>query len=581
MAQPRAQYRSLLATYLKPQGRRVGALAALLLGSIALQLINPQILRAFIDAVTNPHPSGPLTGIALLFIALAIGQQVLSVAATYVGERVAWTATNHLRTDLTLHCLRLDLSFHKARTPGELIERIDGDVTAMANFFSQFVIQILGSLVLLLGVLVVLWTIDWRVGLALTVFALITLGLMMSMRAIAVPFWKASRQASADLFGFIEERLNGIVDIRANGAEAYTMRRLYTYLRERLRTARRARLVSSLPWSVPNLAFALGQGLAFALGALLFSSGDTSLGTAFVIYYYTQLIFQPLNLISNQLDDFQKASAGIVRVQELFDTQSSLADGPGVPVPDGPLAVEFDDVEFGYEGDAAVVHDLSFRVAPGEVLGLLGRTGSGKTTLTRLLLRLYDPTAGTIRLGGVDLRDAHRADLRRHIGVVTQDVQLFAASVRDNLALFDTRIDDARILAALDELGLGEWVRKLPDGLDTPLAAGGGGLSAGEAQLLAFTRVFLKDPGLVILDEASSRVDPATERLIERAVGKLLQNRTGIIIAHRLGTVERADTILILDEGRIAEHGPRVALATEPGSRFAGLLRTGAAEVLV
>jgi ABC-type multidrug transport system fused ATPase/permease subunit len=581
VAQPRAQYRSLLATYLKPQGRRVTALAGLLLGSIALQLINPQILRAFIDAVTNPHPSGPLTGIALLFIALAIGQQALSVAATYVGERVAWTATNNLRTDLTLHCLRLDLSFHKARTPGELIERIDGDVTAMANFFSQFVIQILGSLVLLLGVLVVLWTIDWRVGLALTVFALITLVLMMSMRAIAVPFWKASRQASADLFGFIEERLNGVVDIRANGAEAYTMRQLYTYLRERLRTARRARLVSSLPWGVPNMAFALGQGLAFALGAMLFSSGDTSLGTAFVIYYYTQLIFQPLNLISNQLDDFQKASAGIVRVQELFDTQSSLADGPGVPVPDGPLAVEFDQVEFGYEGDAAVVHDLSFRVAPGEVLGLLGRTGSGKTTLTRLLLRLYDPTAGAIRLGGVDLRDAHRADLRRHIGVVTQDVQLFAASVRDNLALFDTRIDDARILAALAELGLGEWARKLPEGLDTPLAAGGGGLSAGEAQLLAFTRVFLKDPGLFILDEASSRVDPATERLIERAVGKLLQHRTGIIIAHRLGTVERADTILILDEGRIAEHGPRVALATDPGSRFAGLLRTGAAEVLV
>jgi ABC-type multidrug transport system fused ATPase/permease subunit len=220
-------------------------------------------------------------------------------------------------------------------------------------------------------------------------------------------------------------------------------------------------------------------------------------------------------------------------------------------------------------------------VAPGEVVGLLGRTGSGKTTLTRLLLRLYDPTAGTIRLGGVDLRDAHRADLRRHIGVVTQDVQLFQASVRDNLALFDTRISDARILAALDELGLGEWARTLPEGLDTVLAAGGGGLSAGEAQLLAFTRVFLKDPGLVILDEASSRVDPATERLIERAVGKLLQNRTGIIIAHRLGTVERADTILILDEGRIAEHGPRVTLATDPGSRFAGLLRTGAAEVLV
>jgi ABC-type multidrug transport system fused ATPase/permease subunit len=214
------------------------------------------------------------------------------------------------------------------------------------------------------------------------------------------------------------------------------------------------------------------------------------------------------------------------------------------------------------------------------VLGVLGRTGSGKTTLTRLLFRLYDPDAGAIRLGDVDIRHASLADVRRHVGMVTQEVQLFNASVRDNLTLFNRRVADEAIVRALREIGLWEWFQSLPDGLDTQLGPAGGGLSAGQAQLLALTRVFLRDPGLVILDEASSRLDPATERLLERAIDRLFANRTGIVIAHRLGTVQRADDILILEHGRIAEYGRRKELAANPNSRFAHLLRTGLEEVL-
>jgi ABC-type multidrug transport system fused ATPase/permease subunit len=231
-----------------------------------------------------------------------------------------------------------------------------------------------------------------------------------------------------------------------------------------------------------------------------------------------------------------------------------------------------------------VLHDISFQLEPGQVLGLLGRTGSGKTTLMRLLFRLYDPDQGAIRLGGVDIRAARLAELRGRIGMVTQDVQLFHASVRNNLTFFDTSIADEHILRALDELGLTDWYAALPDGLDTLLAAGGSGLSAGEAQILAFTRVFLHNPGLIILDEASSRLDPATERLVERAVGRLLHpqgsRRSGIIIAHRLATVQRADAILILEDGRILEYGAREQLMNDPTSRFAQLLRTGMEEVL-
>jgi ABC-type multidrug transport system fused ATPase/permease subunit len=204
--------------------------------------------------------------------------------------------------------------------------------------------------------------------------------------------------------------------------------------------------------------------------------------------------------------------------------------------------------------------------------------------MTRLIFRLYDPDQGAIRLGhngsAVDLRDVSLADLRQRVGMVTQNIELFHATVRDNLTFFDETVPDERILQVIHGLGLGEWYAALPEGLDTELESGGGGLSAGEQQLLAFTRIFLRDPGLVILDEASSRLDPATEHLIERAVDKLVAGRTAIVIAHRLGTVERADEIMILEQGAIREYGERAQLASDPDSRFYSLLQTGMEDLL-
>jgi ATP-binding cassette subfamily B protein len=237
-------------------------------------------------------------------------------------------------------------------------------------------------------------------------------------------------------------------------------------------------------------------------------------------------------------------------------------------------------VTFGYDGAGDVLREVSFTVAPGHVLGVVGRTGSGKTTIARLVVRLWEPGSGSVLLGGVDVRDLRYRELRSRVGVVTQDVQLFSASLRDNLTLFEDLGDDHRILEVIGDLGLLDWYSSLPDGLDTQLGAGGTGVSAGEAQLLAFGRVFLRDPGLVILDEASSRLDPVTEGLIERAVDRLLTGRTAVVIAHRLRTVNRADEILILEDGRVAELGSRAALQADPGSRFSALLRAGLEDVL-
>ncbi len=241
--------------------------------------------------------------------------------------------------------------------------------------------------------------------------------------------------------------------------------------------------------------------------------------------------------------------------------------------------MELDNVSFGYAEDIPILHNVSLSLSPGRVLGVVGRTGSGKTTLTRLLLRFYDPSTGVVRLGGVDLRKASLAAVRARIGLVTQEIHLFQASVRDNLTLFDDNVPDERISDALDKLGLADWLRELPCGLDSPLGPGGAGLSAGQAQVLACARVLLRDPDLVILDEPSSRLDPATDRLVHTALGCLLRGRTGIIVAHRLATLAYADDILVLEDGQVREYEPRLALTANPASRFAELLRAATSEV--
>ncbi|MGH2544847.1 MAG: ABC transporter ATP-binding protein [Ardenticatenaceae bacterium] len=569
------QYTTLLLDYLRPQGRKAALLAVLLLGSIGLQLLNPQILRHFIDSAMSGGRGEVLVRAALLLLAVGLTNQVLSALATYVGADVGWSATNLLRADLALHCLNLDMPFHNERTPGELIERIDGDVTALSNFFSQFVIRVLGSALLLVGALLLVMREDWRVGLVLTLYAMVAAVMMNRVRDIAVPSTMAEREASAKLFGFLEERLAGLEDIRANGGGPYTMRRFYGLIYALFHKGRAAWMMRGRIWVLLIGIFVLGDLLALGMGIYLYRAGMITLGTVYLFFQYNELLRVPLEQITQQMQELQKAGASVGRIAELRRIEPAIRDGQGAAIPYGALAVEFAHVTFAYGEHDTVLRNISFRLDAGRTLGLLGRTGSGKSTLTRLLFRLYEPAAGTVRLGGIDTRETTHTELRGRVGMVTQEVQLFHATVRDNLTFFDKEIPDERILRVIEELGLQEWYDALPQGLDTGLTAGGGGLSSGEAQLLAFTRVFLQDPGLVLLDEPSSRLDPATERLLERAMERLLRGRTALIIAHRLSTVQRADEILIMDNGRVAEHGLREALARDHTSHFYRLLQTG------
>jgi ATP-binding cassette subfamily B protein len=569
----------LLRRYLRPQAPRVALLAVSLLAGIALQLLAPQLLSDFIDGAREGSTQAQLLMLAGLFLVVALFAQVTNALAVYASESVGWTATNLLRSDLALHCLRLDLGFHHARTPGEMIERVDGDVTQLSSFFSQLIIRILGNLVLMAGILVLLFREDWRVGLIYTVFTVVTLAALRRLHDIAVPYWKAARQAGAALMGFLEERLAGTEDIRSSGAVPYVLRRLAEVMREQMRRSRTAWLWGSSMWASTVILLAVGNALAFGLGATLLRAGVITLGTVYLFFHYTEMLRRPIEQITRQMQELQRASAAVGRIRDLLAVEPVPRDGDA-PLPPGPLGLSFDRVSFEYTPDDPVLRDVSCSLEPGRVLGLLGRTGSGKTTIVRLLVRLYDPTSGMIRVGGSDLRRVRLADLRHSIGIVTQDVQLFHATVRDNLTFFDRTIAEARIREVLETLALGPWLDRLPDGLETMLDPRAG-ISAGEAQLLAFARVFFKDPGLVILDEASSRLDPATERIIDHAVDELLRGRTAIIIAHRLRTVQRADEILILDQGRVIEQGAREHLVRDEGSRFAALLRVGMEEVLV
>ena len=577
------QYSGLLRRYLGPQLPFVLTLGVLLFLSLGLQLTLPQIVRYFIDEAQKGAAVGALAATAGSFIAIAVIQQLVQVFATYFSERVGWTATNNIREDLAAHALSLDMSYHNDRTPGEMIERVDGDPNELGTFFSLFIFEMLGSLLLLIGILVLLLREDWRAGLALTAFVSVGMLMLTSLRNIAVPYWKANRAASADSFGFLEERLSGTEDIRSNDAKPYVMRRFHELMRSWYDKALKAGIMSSVMFSTTMFMFGAGSAISLSLGAYLYFDDLITLGTVYLIFHYTQMLVMPINRFTQQLDSFQRASAAISRITELDAVRKTVLDPPAedqVELPVGePLSVQFDGVTFAY-GEDPVLSNVGLHIEPGRVLGLLGRTGSGKTTMTRLLFRLYDPTAGVVRVGGQDIRRMPVEQLRRHISMVTQDVRLFHGTVRDNLTFFDESIPDERLVEVIDELHMRPWLDSLPDGLDTRLLSEGGGLSAGEAQLLAFARVFLKGSGVLILDEASSRLDRSTEQMIERAVDRLVRDRTVIVIAHHLATVRRCDEIAILENGRLVEHGERERLAADDSTRFHRLLQTGLEEVL-
>jgi ATP-binding cassette, subfamily B, bacterial len=566
----------LLAATLRPEARSLAGIVAVLVVAMLLRLALPVLLGVFADDALAGAGVDHLTRLAVAYTLAALACNGLDLVVVWRSAHVSWRAGNRLREQLAAHALRLEQAWHGRHSPGQLIERIDGDVEAMGRFFAGIAVHIVGNLVLVVGMVVVATLIDPLTGLVLAVTAVGSAAVMVRLRVAAVAAREVEREVNAQLYGDLEERLGGLEDIRANGGGDYAVHRLHGHSARWWRAARHASVRGDGAQAMAALVLGVGTAAVLATGVVLQLRGVITVGAVLTLYRYADMLRLPLERIAEQLKEFQKAMAGARRASTMLATAPAIADGPldGSALAPGALAVDFDAVAFSYDGRTAALAGVDLHLAPGTQLGVVGRTGSGKTTLGRLLARFRDAGEGAVRVGGVDVRDLKLDALRDRVAVVTQDVELFRASVRDNLTLFGRRAaTDDELRAVLGEVGLGPWVDALPDGLGTRLS-GSHGLSAGEGQLLAFARAFLAEPSVVVLDEASSRLDPVTERRITRATERLLAGRTAVVIAHRLDTLDRVDQIAVLDHGRVVEHGSRATLAADPTSRYARLRRT-------
>jgi len=572
---------SLLKKYLRPYVKQVLILSFFLVLYNVIQIINPQIIRYYIDAVFEPTlNTRTILYAALLYIGMNLILRAIMILNEYLSNNLAWATTNDLRIDTTRHCINLDMTFHNKHKTGEMIERIDGDASTLSEFFSTFIVYFLGSILLLIGVLIAVFIEGWIYGVIFLGFTLISLIGLYFVRKISAPLWKKVRESTTEMYGNIEESVSGLEDIKGNGADEFIMKSFHGIAQTNYKNKAKAMIVSRTYYVINVLMNAVLNIGILVTSYYLSNTFGINGGSLFLLLSYGTNILFPLRLILWQLEQLQNSLANIERINELLSIETKILDDGNKNFPENEVKLIFEELDFGYLIDELVLQNISFNLEPGKKLGLVGHTGSGKTTIARLIFRLHDPINGKIKFNEYDSREFPLKNLRKNIAYVTQDVELFKASIKDNITFFDKEISDETILKVFQELGLMEWYNKLPNGLDTLIFSEELGLSAGEEQLLALTRAFLKNPKLVILDEASSRLDPATERHVDHALEKLLDNRSAIIIAHRLATLDKVDDILLLKKGEIIEYGSREELVKNPNSQFSILLQKGIEEVL-
>ncbi len=505
-------------------------------------------------------------------------QGVQSFNIQSVGQRL----TARIRRDLFAHAMDLSLRFHDRMPVGKLLTRLTSDVDALAEVFGSGAVGVLGDLVTLTVIAVTMLLIEWRLGLLLLVsqvpVTLVVLWLQGRYRKANYRVREELSQLNADF----QENLQGLDVVQMFRREAFNGDRF-----QRTGLAYREAVNGTILFDSSISAFlewvSLGAvAIVLALGGWMVTSGAMGLGILTTFILYSQRLFDPLRQMAERFTQIQGGLTAVERIGELLEEPLEIRDhtlaGPGntkespletlpAPLQVMPLArgeVVFEGVHFAYRPDEPILQDLSFRLAPGEHVALVGPTGSGKTTVIRLLCRLYEPQQGRILLDGRDIRSLSLADLRRQLGVVLQDTFLFSGSVGDNLRL-DREIDDKQLKEVCRDLGLSSLLGRLPQGLDTELRERGGNLSSGERQLLAVARVAIRNPNVLVMDEATAFMDPSTEATLQRDLDRLLERRTAVVIAHRLATVEAADRILVLRRGRLIEQGTHLQLRAQGG----------------
>jgi len=567
-----------LGPFLRPYRRGVALASVLLILQSTCVLLGPFMVRRGIDGGVDHHNLHLVDTSGAMYLVLAISGLVLTRLVILVVARVGESLLRDLRTGVFAHLQSLSLAFFESEKTGRLVSRMTSDIDALQELVSQGLVMFVSNALLFVGALGFLIVLS-------PALAACTLVVVPFVALATRWFRRESNQAYLEVrdrvgqtMSTLQEGLAGVRVVQAFGREQTFSGRFHEVNEEQYSAWIRTVSLSARYFPIIEGAGVATQAIVLGIGGVFVHRGTASVGTVAAFLLYLGNVFEPIQQLSQLFNTVQAAGAALVKLFGLLDERTTIPERAGaVDLPDdGALVAEH--VSFGYRADVPVLHDVSMRLAPGERLALVGPTGAGKSTLAKLLVRFYDPTAGAVSFGGIDLRDAALASLRDRIVVVPQEGFLFSGSVRDNVRVARPDATDADVDAAVAALGLRERFALLPAGLDTEVRERGSALSAGERQLVSLSRAALADPAVLVLDEATSNLDPGTERMVERALERLMEGRSVVVIAHRLSTAARADRVVVVDDGRIVEEGTHAALIARGGA-YAALFRswTGAA----
>ena len=569
-----ARYVALLRTHTRERrGMFVMVVAALVAGA-GVQVASPLVVRAFLDLARTGAAVERLVAVAALFVGVALAGSALEIVRSHAGAVLAWQAMNNLRHRLFRHTIDLGHSFFARSAPGNLLERIDGDIARLGRLLSDLLPELAANLLMTAGIVVVLLFEDWRVGAAVAAVAVVGVVVVDRVRALGVPRFVRSRAASATFFGRVSEWLTAAEELRPLGGQRYIRASFERVLAHWLPREVGAEIAGHALSLTNTLVFIGGMAVGLSVSAGLFRAGLLTLGTVWLVYRYSELIRAPLTALRAEMQQLQQAQAALMRIDELL-AETNAAHGGSAILPAGACSLEFDRVRFCYVGGTRVLREVSFALTEGTVLGLIGSTGSGKSTIARLLSRMIEVQEGDIRFGGVSVRELAAGHLHHRVAVLPQETEIIPGSIWDNVALFDDSVPAGAVAGAFQRLGAGAWLQRLADGVETAIGPGGRELSSGERQLVAIARILLREPSLVILDEPAARIDPATEALVRRALAQLLRGRSGLVIAHRRTTLGLVDEVVLLERGAIVERVPRAELEAGVPSRVQAFLAQG------
>jgi len=556
-----------LLPYFGPYLGQIGIVMLTMLVVTAVHLIRPMILRSIIDtAIPQKDVEMALKLAGFFILCLFVGAVTLYVRVKIMA-RIGAEMVAGIKSKLFAHILGQGMRFFDQNQSGKLITRTESDTNQLKSLFTQSSAQLFASALLVFGTVIVLFREDARVGIfALAAMLVVSLLLFFYLSYIRALYTKV-REKGSQLTGYLTEYIQGVPLIKVHGRETDIMANMHTFNQDKADLECRAAFIEYALFS-PSFRFCTEIGsimILFAYCSTRVFEGSMTVGTMVMFIELMRQFFRPLESLVEVLAQMQTALAAGVRLFDILDTEPTVLDH-GELAPELALekSIEFEDVSFAYDSEI-VLKNASFSIPRGQQLAIVGASGSGKTTCINLLLRFYDPTSGRITVDGLDIASIRLIDWRRKIALVLQEIYLFPGTIMENLKAFHTDVDDETVIKAAKELGAHEFIMKQPQGYQTVLAERGGNLSYGERQLLSYTRAMVKDPDLLILDEATSSVDVITERELQNSMEKLMRGRTCIVIAHRLSTIRKADRILVFEKGLLIQQGNHEGLMRQQG----------------